>query len=174
MKGELPPELNKVKNVNAAAFIKECLQKQEDRPNTSTLLSHPFLKPNEAEDFQEVRVKMEENEEDNHDAHNDDDEGASNEQEVQSRQHTDDGDDDVDANDIRDSEGVEFESFKNSNNKEKSNGISIASNGIEDKKREEGHIDDSLSMSPGGTLHGMCLDDHEDNGNNTLFSSCSL
>ena len=166
MKGELPPELNKVKNVNAAAFIKECLQPQQNRPNASTLLNHPFLKPNEAEDFQEVRVKMEENDYNHDESHNDDDEETSNEQEVQSRQLTDDGDDEVDANDGRHSEGVAFESFKSSNIREKSNGIPITSNGVaEETKREEGHIDDSLSMSPGGTLHGISIDDNDDNGN---------
>ena len=173
MKGELPPELQKVKNVNAAAFIKECLQKQEVRPHVSSLLNHDFLKPNEAEDFQEVRVKMEENESgDNDDAHNDDDEGASNEQDVQSRQHTDDADDDVDAHDPGDSEGVQFESFKSTNNghnREKSNAIPIATEKVEEKKREEGHIDESLSISPCGTLQDLSVDDNDDNGTLLLF-----
>jgi len=53
--GELPPELQHVKNLNAKEFIELCLKKNvEERPSASELLEHEFLRPNEQEDFMEV------------------------------------------------------------------------------------------------------------------------
>jgi hypothetical protein len=46
-------------NARAAEFIQSCLQPQDKRPSATELLANDFLKPSEAEDYQEVRVKFE-------------------------------------------------------------------------------------------------------------------
>jgi WNK lysine deficient protein kinase len=60
LNGELPPELDLVarSNSRAAEFIQACLQHQDKRPSATELLADDFLKPNEAEDYSEVRVKL--------------------------------------------------------------------------------------------------------------------
>lgn len=59
LNGEMPPELEKVSNKNAKAFILLCLQPKDQRPPASELLKHPFLLENDVEDNQEVLVKLE-------------------------------------------------------------------------------------------------------------------
>ena len=58
LRGELPPELARVKNEKAEAFIKKCLQKHDLRPDAKELLADPFLRPIEEEDFMVVRVSL--------------------------------------------------------------------------------------------------------------------
>lgn len=58
LQGELPPELLKVYNRNARAFITACLQPHDLRPTADQLLEHDFLKEKETEDFKFVRGKL--------------------------------------------------------------------------------------------------------------------
>lgn len=62
-RGELPPELQRVKNSRAVAFIRKCLLKQEERPTAAELLTDDFLLPNELEDFEQVRDNIKDDEE---------------------------------------------------------------------------------------------------------------
>ena len=54
MRGELPPELNRVSISSARGFIELCLTSKEGRPSATELLKHPFLSANVEEDFKEV------------------------------------------------------------------------------------------------------------------------
>lgn len=54
----MPPELSRVSNNNARAFIEACLRPQSSRPSASQLMEHIFLQPNEAEDFNLVRASL--------------------------------------------------------------------------------------------------------------------
>lgn len=58
LRGELPMELQQVEVSCPAAysFIYKCLQKKDERPSAKELLASPFLLPNEAEDYKEVRI----------------------------------------------------------------------------------------------------------------------
>eukprot|EP00595_Chromulina_sp_UTEXLB2642_P002148 CAMPEP_0196768408 /NCGR_PEP_ID=MMETSP1095-20130614/42718_1 /TAXON_ID=96789 ORGANISM="Chromulina nebulosa, Strain UTEXLB2642" /NCGR_SAMPLE_ID=MMETSP1095 /ASSEMBLY_ACC=CAM_ASM_000446 /LENGTH=155 /DNA_ID=CAMNT_0042137955 /DNA_START=618 /DNA_END=1086 /DNA_ORIENTATION=+ len=59
LRGELPPELELISNNRAKSFVESCLQKQLNRPSAQELLLNDFLLPNEEEDYDEVRVKLE-------------------------------------------------------------------------------------------------------------------
>lgn len=60
LSGLLPPELELLEKLNTkcCSLVRACLQKESLRPSATELLSHEFFRPNEEEDFQEVRVKI--------------------------------------------------------------------------------------------------------------------
>jgi len=60
LSGLLPPELELLEKLNpkCCSLVRVCLQKESSRPSATDLLSHEFFRPNEEEDFLEVRIKI--------------------------------------------------------------------------------------------------------------------
>ena len=60
LSGSLPPELDLLEKLNpkCCSLVRVCLQKESSRPSATELLSHEFFRPNEEEDFLEVRIKI--------------------------------------------------------------------------------------------------------------------
>jgi len=89
IRGDLPPELDYVSrsSVRAQEFIKSCLQQKDKRPSASELLALDFLKPNEAEDYGEVRVKIDSTVEPIAEGDDEEDDDDEEQEQLEDRQH---------------------------------------------------------------------------------------